>query len=154
MNKFALDVEKIKSDRAYYYETITSMFIHYSYKHLIGNVIFAFFILYEIESCWKLGILVGIVAGFAANSLAIATMEGIIMGFSGVLCACVGIELAALLLHCSYLKATYGTQFYMMFFFLIIMILMIVGFSDSALVHFFALFFGLIFGLTFYPRMP
>jgi membrane associated rhomboid family serine protease len=153
MNKFALDVEKIKSDKLYYYETLSAMFLHYSYKHIISNVIFAFFIMYEIESCWKWGIPVSLVAGFAANSLAIATMEGILMGFSGVLCACVGVELAALILHCSYLRTTYGTQFYMMFFFCVMMIIMVMGVSTSALVHFYGLFFGLIFGLTLYPRM-
>lgn len=130
------------------------MLLHYSYRHLVGNLIFAFFILYEIESCWRWGIVAGVVAGFAANSLAIATMEGLIMGFSGVLCACVGVELAALLLHCNYLRGNYGNQFYMMFFFLIIMIVMIVGFSDAALIHFYGLFYGLLFGLTLYPRMP
>jgi membrane associated rhomboid family serine protease len=154
MDKLALDIELIKSNRVYYYETITSMFLHFSYKHLVGNLIFGLFILYEIEGCWRLGILAGLVGGFAANSLAIATMDGIIMGFSGVLCACVGIQLGALIIHCSYLKATYGTQFYMMFFFLILLILMIIGFSKSALVHFFGLFYGLLFGVTLYPRMP
>lgn len=42
----------------------------------------------------------------------------------------------------------------MMFFFLIMMIIMIIGFSNAALVHFYGLFFGLLFGLTLYPRMP
>jgi membrane associated rhomboid family serine protease len=129
------------------------MFMHYSYKHIITNVIFSFFIMYELESCWRLGIIVSLVAGFAANSLAIATSEGIMMGFSGVLCACVGVSLAGLLLHCSYLRSTYGNQFYMIFFFCIIMIIMVVGISSSALIHFFGLFFGLLFGVTFYPRM-
>jgi hypothetical protein len=108
--------------------------------------------MYEIESCWRWGILVSLVAGFAANSLAIATMDGILEGFSGVLCACVGVGLAALLLHCSYLQATYGRQFYMIFFFCIIVGIMILGSSSAALVHFFALFFGLLFGLALYPR--
>lgn len=153
MNKFALDIELIKSNRFYIYQTLSSMLLHYSYRHIVSNVIFAFFIMYEIESCWRWGILTGVVAGFAANCMAIATMSGIVMGFSGVLCGCVGIELAALILHCNYLKTTYGTQFYMMFFFCIIMVLMVLGISNTALVHFFALFFGLIFGLTLYPRM-
>lgn len=91
MNKFALDIELIKSNRGYYYQTVSAMFLHYSYIHIVGNVVFAIFIMYEIESCWRWGILTSLVAGFAANSLAIATMEGILMGFSGVLCACVGI---------------------------------------------------------------
>jgi hypothetical protein len=120
----------------------------------VGNIIFSIFILYEVESCWRLGIVAGLVAGFAANSLAIATMEGILMGFSGVLCGLVGIELDALLINCTYLKNTYGNTFYMMFFFIIIMVIMIIGFSDAALVHFYALFFGLFFGLALYPRMP
>jgi membrane associated rhomboid family serine protease len=48
MDKWALDVQLIKSNRAYFYETVTAMFIHFSYKHLAGNLIFAFFIMYEI----------------------------------------------------------------------------------------------------------
>jgi len=120
----------------------------------VGNIIFAFFILYEIEVCWRWGIVASLVAGFAANSLAIASMEGIVMGFSGVLCAAVGIQLAALMLHCSYLKTTYGTQFYMIFFFLIITVLMVIGFSKTALIHLFGLLFGILFGLSLYPRMP
>lgn len=76
------------------------------------------------------------------------------MGFSGVLCAAVGIQLASLLLHCSYLKNTYGTQFYMMFFFLILLLFMIIGFTKAALIHLYGLLFGMLFGLTLYPRMP
>lgn len=154
MDKWALDVELIKSNRAYFYETVTAMFIHFSYKHLAGNLIFAFFIMYEIEACWRWGIVVGLVAGFAANAMAIATMEGLLMGFSGVLCACVGIELAALILHCSFLQERYGPQFYMMFFFLILLVFMIIGITNAALVHLFGLLYGILFGLTFYPRMP
>lgn len=149
----ALDIELIRSNKAYYYGTVTSLFLHFSYRQLIINVIFSLFIMYELESCWRMGIIVSLISGFAANSLAIATSEGILMGFSGVLCACVGVSLAGLLLHCSYLRNAYGNQFYMIFFFCIIMIIMVVGISTSALIHFFGLFFGLLFGVTFYPRM-
>jgi membrane associated rhomboid family serine protease len=45
-------------------------------------------------------------------------------------------------------------MFYMMFFFLVIMVIMIIGFSKSALVHLYGLLFGILFGLALYPRMP
>lgn len=48
MNKFALDIELVKSNRFYIYQTLSSMLLHYSYRHIISNVIFAFFIMYEI----------------------------------------------------------------------------------------------------------
>lgn len=76
------------------------------------------------------------------------------MGFNGVLCAAVGIQLAALLLHCSYLRSTYGNQFYMIFFFSILMVIMVMSMAQSALIPFFGLFYGVLFGLTLYPRMP
>jgi hypothetical protein len=39
--------------------------------------------------------------------LAVVTVNGLVLGFSGVLCAYVGIMLAAIIQHCSYLKANY-----------------------------------------------
>ena len=93
-------------------------------------------------------------AGFAANCLAVATMNGRVLGFSGVLCACVGIQFAALLIHCDYIKAMFEGKFYIIFFMFFLTLLMIVGFSQAALIHFFGLCYGLLFGLAFYPRMP
>lgn len=152
MDKMALDIEKIKSDKLYYYQTVTSMFLHSSYKSLIGTLIFSFFILYELETCWRVGIFVAIVAAFAANSMAIATMDGILMGFSGVLCASVGIMMAGLILQCSYIRSSSGNMFYMIFFLMIMLIIMVIGMAQSALVYLFSLTFGLLFGLALYPR--
>lgn len=130
------------------------MFLHDSYTHIIMNLIFAIFIMYELEYCWRWTIVISLIAGFAANCLAVATMNGRVLGFSGVLCACVGIQFAALLIHCDYIRTMYAGQFYIIFFMFFITLLMIVGFSQAALVHFFGLCYGLLFGLAFYPRMP
>ena len=86
--------------------------------------------------------------------MAVVSMEGHAMGFSGVLCACIGIQLAALLIHCNYLRQTFGSTFYIIFFMTIITLFMIIGFTNSGLIHFFGVAFGLLFGLALYPRMP
>ena len=95
-----------------------------------------------------------VVAAFAANNMAIATSEGLIMGFGGVVCASIGISMAALMLHCSYIRQAYGNQFYMIFFFAILLIIMVIGMATTALTYFFSLFFGLLFGFALFPRMP
>lgn len=118
------------------------------------NVIFGIFVMYELEYCWGWSILVALVGGFAANCLAIVTMSGRVLGFSGVLCACVGIQIAALILHCNYLRQVYSSQFYIIFMMTVFMLLLIVGFSPSGLIHFYGISFGLLFGLALYPRMP
>jgi membrane associated rhomboid family serine protease len=130
------------------------MFLHYGFRHLVMNVIFAFFIMYEMEHCWRWSIILALIGGFAANCVALSTLEGIHMGLSGTVCALVGIQLAALLVHCSYLRDVYGKQFYIIFFFGVLMLIMVIGFVQSAVINFVGLGFGLLFGLAFYPRMP
>ena len=130
------------------------MFMHYSYRHIVMNVLFGIFIMYELEHCWIWSIVLALVAVFAANCMAVVSMEGHAMGFSGVLTACIGIQLASLLVHCSYLRQTFGSTFYIIFFMTIITLFMIIGLSNAGLIHFFGLAFGLLFGLAIYPRMP
>jgi membrane associated rhomboid family serine protease len=130
------------------------MFLHNSYRHIVMNVIFGIFIMYEIEYCWRWSILVAFVAGFAANCMAVVAMEGKLLGFSGCLCACIGIQIAALVLHCNYLRQVYASQFYLILMMTVITLLMIIGFTQAGLVHFFGICFGVLFGLALYPRMP
>lgn len=94
-----------------------------------------------------------LVGGFAANCLAVAAIEGKLLGFSGVLCACIGIQFSALIIHCSYLRQTHGNQFYLTMFMTVLMLLMVISFSNAGLVHFFGLCYGILFGLAFYPKM-
>jgi membrane associated rhomboid family serine protease len=130
------------------------MFMHYSYRHIVMNVIFGIFIMYELEYCWRWSIIVSLLAGFAAHCIAMATMSGQLLGLSGALCGCLGIQFAALLLHCNYLRQVYGPQFYLIFVMSVMVLFMIIGFSQAGLIHFFGLCFGLLFGLALYPRMP
>jgi rhomboid protease GluP len=154
LDQWALDISRYQANKMYFYETVTSMFLHYGFRHLVMNVIFAFFVMYEMEHCWMWSVPLALTAGFAANCVAISTLDGIHMGLSGAVCALVGIQLAALLLHCSYLRDVYGKQFYIIFFFGVLMLFMVIGFVQSALINFVGLGFGMLFGLAFYPRMP
>jgi len=86
--------------------------------------------------------------------MTIATSEGILMGLSGVLCASIGIMFAALILHCSYLRATTGAGFCMIIFTMIMLLIIVIMMGSTALLYFFALIFGLLFGLALYPRSP
>lgn len=138
----------------YYYQTVTSFFIHDSYQQFIGSLVFAFFILYELEHCWRLGIILALVAGFAANSLGLAIVEGIHQGFEGVLCASAGIAIAAMLLHCSMLRAKFGNQFYFMIMLCVMLLIMVMGMAQTATIYFFGFVFGITFGLALYPRSP
>ena len=142
------------NNKAKFYTLITSIFIHYSYRHIVMNLIFAVFIMYELEFCWKWSILVGLVAGFAANCLAVVTTSGLILGFSGVLCGYLGIILAAIIQHCSYLRATQYNQCYFVTFMIVIMLFFIVGLSSAGVIHLFGVLFGVLFGLALYPVMP
>ena len=49
------------------------MFMHNSYLHLIGNMVFGIFIMYEMEFSSKLSIFLGLLAGIVANCFAIFT---------------------------------------------------------------------------------
>lgn len=154
MDRWLLDIQLLHSNKSYFYQLITSMFLHNSYKHIVTNLIFAIFIVYELDYCWCGVSPLALLAGFAANCMAAATMSGKVLGFSGVLCAYVGIQFSALVLHCNYLRQVYKTQFYMIFLMTFMILLMILGLTQSALIHFFGLCYGLLFGLAFYPRMP
>lgn len=74
MDKWLLDIELIKNDKKYLYQVITSLFLHSSYLHLVGNIIFAVYIMYELEYCWKPAILWGLLGGVAAQCLAIVSL--------------------------------------------------------------------------------
>lgn len=74
MDKWLLDIELIHSNKIYIYQAFTAMFMHENYLHILGNTIFSIFIMYEMEASWKFSIPLGIVAGFAANCLAIVTL--------------------------------------------------------------------------------
>jgi membrane associated rhomboid family serine protease len=74
MDKWLLDIELIKHDKKYLYQVVTSLFLHSSYLHLVGNVIFALYIMYELEYAWKPAILWGLLGGVAAQCLAVATL--------------------------------------------------------------------------------
>lgn len=154
MDMWCLQTQVFIKDKAKFYTLITSMFVHYSYRHIVMNMIFAFFIMYELEYCWKWGILVGLVAGFAANCLAVVTMNGLVLGFSGVLCAYLGIILAAIIQHCSFLRQTQYNNCYFATFIILLMMFFIIGLSSSGLIHLFGVLFGVLFGLALYPVMP
>lgn len=74
MDKWLLDIELIKHDKKYLYQVVTSLFLHSSYLHLVGNVIFALYIMYELEYAWKPAILWGLLGGVAAQCLAVVTL--------------------------------------------------------------------------------
>ena len=154
MDKWCLNIHAFINNKAKFYTLITSIFIHYSYRHIIFNMVFGIFIMYELEYCWKWSILVGLVAGIAANCLAVVTMSGLVLGFSGVLCAYVGIMIAAIIQHCSYLKDNYYVQCCMICLMIGLMMIFIVGLAPAGIVHLFGILFGLLFGLALYPVMP
>jgi hypothetical protein len=81
-------------------------------------------------------------------------MNGLVLGFSGVISACVGIIIAALILHCSYLRAMYSGALYCVFCLMIMLLFMMIGISPAGVVHLFGILFGLLFGLALYPVMP
>ena len=58
--------------------------------------------MYEMEHSYKWSIPMGLLAGFSANCLAILTLEGRFLGFSGVLTSYVGMVVLLLITHISY----------------------------------------------------
>ena len=153
MDKWLLDIELIKHDKKYLYQIITSLFLHSSYLHLVGNTIFAVFIMYELEYCWKPSILWGLLGGVAAQCLAVISLEGRYLGFSGVLCCYFGIFLGSIFVHCSYLQERFRQNFWMVVVMVIFMAFMLVGFSASALVHLYGFTFGILLGIAVYPKV-
>ncbi len=102
MDKWLLDVELIKSNRIYMYQTVTAIFLHNNYIHILGNMIFATFVMYEMENSWRWAIPLGLLAGWAANCLAVLTIEGRALGFSGVLTSYVGMIVLLIVAHLAY----------------------------------------------------
>lgn len=45
LDKFALDIELIESNRIYYYQVFTSIFLHMSYLGFLNAVLFGLFVL-------------------------------------------------------------------------------------------------------------
>ena len=127
--------------------------MHRNYLHIAGNMIFAFFVMYEMEYSWKPSIFIGLLAGFAANCLAVLTLEGRFLGFSGVLTAYVGMVISIVLMHCSYLRDRLGPAFCMLIFMMIILTIVVIGFGSSLLIHLYGFLFGLLLGFGFYPRL-
>lgn len=154
MDNWGLNIPLFRSNKAYFYEVVTAIFLCHSYKHLVTVIVFALFIMYEMEYCWRPSILLGLLAGVATNCVAVATLDGVPMGMSGVLCALVGIQFAALLIQCSYLRETKGKQFYAVFLFGIVMVVMVASMVNIALLNFVGLSFGLLYGFALYPKLP
>lgn len=78
------------------------MFVHKNYLHILGNMIFAAFVMYEMENSWLWSIPLGLVSGFAANCLAVLTLEGTLEGFSAVLTSYVGMVVILIITHLDY----------------------------------------------------
>lgn len=152
MNKWWLDVEMVKSNRLYIYQAFTAMFMHSNYLHIVGNTIFSFFVMYEMEYSWRPSIFLGLLAGFCANCMAILVLEGRLLGFSGVLTSYVGMIVALFLSHCSYFQNRTRGQFCWIIVMLIILSLMVIGVGQSVLIHLFGYVFGMLFGAGFYPK--
>lgn len=47
MNKWLLDIELVKINKAYMYQPFTALFMHQNYLHILGNTLFSIFIMYE-----------------------------------------------------------------------------------------------------------
>lgn len=102
MLKWVLDIALVKSNKKYIYQCLTALFIHKNYMHILGNMIFAVFVMYEMENSWLWSIPMGLLGGFAANCLAVLTLEGLLEGFSGVLTCYVGMIVMLVLTHLTY----------------------------------------------------
>lgn len=48
MDRWLLDIQLLRSNKTYFYQLLTSMFLHNSYRHLVTNLIFAVFVIYEL----------------------------------------------------------------------------------------------------------
>lgn len=153
MDKWLLEVEQVKTNPAYIYQAFTAMFMHDNYLHIMGNTIFSLFVMYEMESSWKWSIPLGILGGFVANCLAVLTLEGRILGFSGVLCAYVGMIVILLLTHISYIEQRYPGSMCMMVMLIAMLTFAIIGIGSSLLVHLYGYVMGIILGLGFYPKL-
>lgn len=116
-------------------------------------MIFAFFILYEIEYCWKWNIGIALLSGWIANCLAVVCIDGRVLGFSGALSGALGVQIGVTMIHCSYLRSKYGNQFYFQMAVNIMLLIMVIGSGSSALIHFFGFLYGFLISCAFCPRM-
>lgn len=152
MNDWALNVEKVKNNKKYIYETFTAMFMHESYLHIVGNVLFGIFIMYEMEYAWVWSLFLGLIAGVVANCFAIFTYEGMLLGFSGVLASYLGMIISIVLTHCSYLQERFQGAFCMMVVMLVFLSFMVIGLGASLLIHLYGYLLGMLLGAAFLPR--
>jgi membrane associated rhomboid family serine protease len=74
MDKWLLDIDLIRGNRLYMYQAVTALFMHAYYLHLLGNMVFALWVMYEMENSWRWSIPMGLICGFAANCLAVLTL--------------------------------------------------------------------------------
>jgi membrane associated rhomboid family serine protease len=152
MDKWLLDIDLIRANRMYMYQTVTAMFMHQNYLHILGNMIFALIVMYEMENSWKWSIPLGVFAGFCANCLAVLTLEGRCLGFSGVLASYTGMILLLLVTHFNYLQNR-GQMCVCGFIVALIVLPFLFSSSlGSTLIHLFGLVFGVLFAAGFYPK--
>ena len=152
MDPFLLDVEKVHANKLNIYQAFTALFMHKNYLHLVGNTIFSFFVMYEMEFSWKWSIALGLLAGFCGNCLAILTLEGRFVGFSGVLTSFVGMIVALFLCHCSYFQNNFRGMFCWIMVMMIFLSIMAIGFGQSLLIHLYGYIFGMLFAVGVYPK--
>jgi membrane associated rhomboid family serine protease len=154
MDKWLLDIEMIKSNRMYMYQTATAIFMHNNYVHILGNMIFALFVMYEMENSWKWSIPMGLLAGWAANCLAVLTIEGRALGFSGVLTSYVGMIVLLLVSHLAYFEARTRGAYCWLLVMAVFLTVAAIGFGGSVLVHLYGFVFGIVLAAAFYPKHP
>lgn len=110
--------------------------------------------MYEIEYSYWLAILYGLVGGFAANCLAILTLEGRILGFSGVLTCYVGMIVLLIITHLTYIENRMPGSTCWIVLMIAMLSMAIIGSGASVIVHIYGYVFGMIIGLGFYPKHP
>ena len=105
------------------------------------------------EYSWRWSIPLGIFAGFVANCLAVITLEGRMLGFSGVLCSYVGMIVMLLITHINYIEERYPGSMCMMVVLIAMLTLAIIGVGSTLLVHLYGYLIGMILALGFYPKL-
>ena len=87
-----------------------------------------------------------------ANCFALFTLEGRLLGFSGVLASYVGMIMSIIFTHCTYLQNRFQMVFCYIVFMMIILTFMILGFGLSFLIHLYGYLLGLLLGAGFLPN--
>lgn len=126
--------------------------MHSNYLHILGNTIFGLFIMYEMENSWKWSIPMGIVAGFTANCLAVLTLEGRALGFSGVLTSYIGMLVLLLVTHLNYFESRARGAYCWLLAMVVFLTIAAIGFGSSVLIHLYGFVLGIILAAGFYPR--